>query len=321
MVNCGNGWEFVGKNGRKNFRRIAYFPNFNPELLLLKNLTIIMIKYETFPIFLRIIRKRPKNMKFSQTFAHEMMYSESLKKEIFGMHMKNVYEQNAVSYSEKDMSSEEKKQYFSLAEHLIRNETNEVFIFRKTALEIAKKINVKYEKRFDYLKKMKDGYKYFVTGENTFYKFFKLNNIISCIDLEIKKLETGERIGYCMYTYDLDSNYEFAEGEESTQESKELFLKLLIFYEFAKHETIYVEPGRKHGTRNEGKVLNDSTTKVTIIDSTWNKIIIRKEGFDVQGHLRLQACGKNLEQRELIWVDDYKKNGYVRGLKNKSEVL
>jgi hypothetical protein len=84
--------------------------------------------------------------------------------------------------------------------------------------------------------------------------------------------------------------------------------------EFAKHETIIVPPNGRNGTQKAEKLLNDSPIRVQIVDSTWNKVIIREEGFDVDGHLRLQAKGEGRKDRELIWINGYKKHGYKRGI-------
>ena len=61
MGNCGNGWEFLGKSGRKNFCQMGHFPRINTGHILLTNLTIIMIKYETFCFSVRISRLELKN--------------------------------------------------------------------------------------------------------------------------------------------------------------------------------------------------------------------------------------------------------------------
>ena len=55
--------------------------------------------------------------------------------------------------------------------------------------------------------------------------------------------------------------------------------------------------------------------EVVVVDSTWNKTIIRVGEFGVSGHLRLQPFGKGRTNRKLIYVSDYMKKGYVRNAK------
>ena len=76
----------------------------------------------------------------------------------------------------------------------------------------------------------------------------------------------------------------------------------------------FVESKKKIGTRKKG-YKNNTNYDFTIIDSVWNNIIVRKEGFNVSGHLRLQPCGIQSMDRKLIWITEHKKHGYVRGLK------
>lgn len=66
---------------------------------------------------------------------------------------------------------------------------------------------------------------------------------------------------------------------------------------------------------NREKIVNDLGFDVTIIDSTWFTNIIHDKEFNVRGHFRLQPIGPGREQRKLIWVNDFKKNGYVRQAK------
>lgn len=78
---------------------------------------------------------------------------------------------------------------------------------------------------------------------------------------------------------------------------------------------VILNPNQSHGTRKQGKVKNDSKSKVTIVDTSWNKIIIKDEEFWVEGHLRCQRCGKGNREIKIIPIMPFKKYGYVRGAK------
>lgn len=89
--------------------------------------------------------------------------------------------------------------------------------------------------------------------------------------------------------------------------------KLITFIELGDIETVYLPAGRNNGKpKKAGKITNTSEFNVYIVDTSWNKLIIRTDGFGVRGHFRLQPCGKEHKDRKLIWVDSFEKHGYVR---------
>lgn len=96
---------------------------------------------------------------------------------------------------------------------------------------------------------------------------------------------------------------------------------LVTFICFIKHvelETKIIQPMKKEvhiGT----KYVNETKSKIEILDSTWFTTIVRSEGFSVGketgGFFRLQPCGKDLADRKLIWVLPFEKAGYTRKAK------
>jgi hypothetical protein len=97
----------------------------------------------------------------------------------------------------------------------------------------------------------------------------------------------------------------------------EVCLAILTFKQFAEVEVKHIG-GKKYPKKtkiNNEKYLNDSNHQIDVLDSRWFTETIRTEGFSVSGHFRLQPCGKNKDQRKLIYIKDYKKNGYHRKAK------
>lgn len=88
-------------------------------------------------------------------------------------------------------------------------------------------------------------------------------------------------------------------------------IRLLIFLELTDPEITVVAAGKKHSQAPVG-YTNTAGRPVLIVDSTWNKFIVRVEGFGVRGHFRVQPCGPGLSELKLLWIDAYQKNGYVR---------
>jgi len=95
-----------------------------------------------------------------------------------------------------------------------------------------------------------------------------------------------------------------------------LLTSTIIFKKFAPIETIIInkDTNRKGKLGNE-KHLNSMNIDITVIDSSWFRNIIRTSGFTVRGHFGLRSCGVNRRERRLVWIDTYKKNGYVRDAK------
>lgn len=95
------------------------------------------------------------------------------------------------------------------------------------------------------------------------------------------------------------------------------FAFLVSFICFIKHvelETKVIQPQKKDwhiGT----KYVNETKSKIEVLDSSWFTTIVRSEGFNVRGHFRFQPCGKGLTDRKLIWISDFEKEGYTRKAK------
>lgn len=89
-------------------------------------------------------------------------------------------------------------------------------------------------------------------------------------------------------------------------------LVAITFIRCADLKTIIVR-GRSKSKDHEGqKVVNDLGHDVTLLDTTWFTEIVKVDGFPVKGHFRLQPVGANRQERKLIWIADFKKNGYHR---------
>ncbi len=93
--------------------------------------------------------------------------------------------------------------------------------------------------------------------------------------------------------------------------------RLLVFINLGDIEVVEIEGRKRTGSKKSGdKIVNASDFKVHIVDSSWNKLIVRTDGFAVQGHFRMQPCGPGNKDRKLIWINAFEKNGYVRRPKN-----
>lgn len=93
----------------------------------------------------------------------------------------------------------------------------------------------------------------------------------------------------------------------------EMFLQVW-FIKYCEVEVKFIGAGKKVKDVN-CKYVNDTKTNVTILDSAWFKTVVKSDGFTVRGHFRLQACGKGMKERKLVWLSDFEKHGYTRNFK------
>jgi hypothetical protein len=49
-----------------------------------------------------------------------------------------------------------------------------------------------------------------------------------------------------------------------------------------------------------------------IVGADWNTELVRTTPSAVRGHYRNQPCGKNRQERKIVWVQDHQRNGYHR---------
>lgn len=61
------------------------------------------------------------------------------------------------------------------------------------------------------------------------------------------------------------------------------------------------------------KYVNDTKVKMRVLDSTWFTTLVKSDGFKVRGHFRLQPKKKEGQwTKELIWINEFQKDGYTR---------
>jgi hypothetical protein len=153
--------------------------------------------------------------------------------------------------------------------------------------------------------KIKDGEHVYLLGKSEFFRFVKFNGAIRG-----SYWNRNDRIAFEIGMLIDKDQYYFA-TEFSIQFSR--IIRLMTFIELGDIEVIYLEKGRNNGkSKNDGKITNTSDYNVYVVDASWNKLIIRTDGFAVRGHFRLQPCGANMADRKLIWIDAFEKHGYRR---------
>lgn len=155
------------------------------------------------------------------------------------------------------------------------------------------------------LKDIKLGQHTYLMGKDRMISLVVVIGAITGFYYDCKK-----RIAFQWYI-DMESG-EYAFYDEYTAEFSEA-MRLLTFIELGDIEVKVLEHGRNNGgKKNVDKITNDGHATVYIVDSSWNQIIIRTEGFAVRGHFKLQPCGPKNMDRKLIWIGAFEKHGYKR---------
>lgn len=84
-----------------------------------------------------------------------------------------------------------------------------------------------------------------------------------------------------------------------------------MFKEYAEVETKFIESYSR--VKDIGcKYINDTGINITHLDCRWFTNIVNSSEFKVRGHFRLQPIKKDGKwTRELIWINEFKKHGYL----------
>lgn len=122
------------------------------------------------------------------------------------------------------------------------------------------------------------------------------------------------------------NNDEIYGWEYSDQEMRSFYGKIhdyvmsfILFYNYTETETKVVhgiDSGEQRRIKLNGeKYFNSSKNDIEIIDSSYFTKLIRTGEFGVSGHFRVQRHGAGNNETKIVFIDEYKKNGYIRNAK------
>ena len=243
-------------------------------------------------------------------------FDASMQKGIYNIQKKNI-DDNSTGAENERASSEV---FELLAPRNIRN-----YLMSAPSVAISQKISVGEEK-FDgrMFGGLPTGKKITILiNERLFYRYLITPNAILCVWVTTEPImHEGVERAYMKYTtfkIHTDSGYLSYPVEKPFEvELFKNFIQYLMFLEFSELETVVLKPNSKIGTRKDGRYFNESREDIVIVDSTWNKIMVKTGEFGVSGHLRFQPSGEGRTQRKLIYIREYTKSGYTR---NASKVI
>jgi hypothetical protein len=86
----------------------------------------------------------------------------------------------------------------------------------------------------------------------------------------------------------------------------------LIFIKYAEIDTKELPANKKQAGIN-CKYINDTSSNIKYLNITWFTNLVKSDGFNVRGHFRLQPKKKEGKwTKELIWINEFQKEGYTR---------
>jgi hypothetical protein len=186
------------------------------------------------------------------------------------------------------------------------------YLIQPSVHACAEAINIKENFSCLFLNRISDGEHIYLLGVDCFFMFAKFNQAIRGCFWD-RSIRTAFEVGF-----DLRNDLYYSPAAFPTAFNK--IVRLMTFVELGEVEIEIIEAGRNNGkARKAVKITNESDYTVYVVDSSWNKLIVRTDGFPVRGHFRLQPCGEGMRDRKLIWIDAFEKHGYVR--KPKAEII
>lgn len=159
------------------------------------------------------------------------------------------------------------------------------------------------------LSNMKFGRHSYLMGRDKFCLLDVSEGLILGSYIDIKKSVAFK------FLFDLKKNSWYSPSNYVDEFSE--ITKIIVFINLGDIEVTEIERNKSNGkSKKEGKIVNKFDLSVFVVDSSWNQLIIRSDGFAVSGHFRMQPCGKGMLNRKLIWINAFQKKGYVRKPKN-----
>jgi len=202
-----------------------------------------------------------------------------------------------------------------LIEILFLNEINKSYLLRNSAINVINNIKLGDNFNTSILNKVPFGNYEIIENKSTIYKIHVTKDTISFIRISYNP----KFIGYPHVLGVLSNNANFTSPidiDDMDLATHDLIIKSLIFIYCSEITEEYLKPHSRIGKIRIDKIINETNSPYIIVGSKWNIKSIRSEGFRVSGHFRLQPCGERRQDKKLIFIDEFEKNGYVRKAKS-----
>jgi hypothetical protein len=254
--------------------------------------------------------------------AYRFLTDEEMTLDMINAHMPGIIDK--FLDDEKSMTDKERSQLKTLND-TISPIDQEAFYITDTIVDKIGMLKAKLQENGHYdwsvFNHLRDQKKTFIYSNNSLIRVSIRDGFLCFCWIDAKKSERGNGFDTEFHLFNMEQATQRFSSNWSADSHigvlEDRIYRLLCFFYLAENEMIIVEPGRKYGTKKQGKLINTfQDIPVTIVNSTWNITSIRTEGFAVSGHFRLQPCGPGLTETKLILIEPFEKNGYMRKAKN-----
>lgn len=192
------------------------------------------------------------------------------------------------------------------------------YIITKTAMDVIERIKIDNLDMNLFNKIPHNQVWEFMIDAKTCYRTYYDGDMLRGIYLKMSEEKAGYWFNYDSWGYELHSeeNVKARETpnilEDNLKDKVSEWVRILIFLQFSEPILEVLEPNRKYGTNRLNRIKNESKSQYIVVNSKWNTVTVRSDGFRVRGHFRLQPCGQGMKERKLILIDEFEKKGYVR---------
>lgn len=203
---------------------------------------------------------------------------------------------------------------YSEISNFMRQTDCQHYYITKPVLELCSKLRVKEPYDVEWLSPLPDGTRQ-LNFPGNFIRYSKTGNRIVAL-AAYSDTDKGMPTAFTAFNFDLEkkklSSTEILDDYDEQNASlggdydavaKKQFFQLITFMELAPIEEITIPVGTKHGTKKSPEnLLNTQRFPITVVNSSWNKVIRRQGVIDVGGHFRKQAYGPQYSKRRLIYI-------------------
>ena len=203
--------------------------------------------------------------------------------------------------------------------HCLSNDNNKPYLVTNSVIENLEMLKIKKEgDHFNWkvFNKLPDQKVTFIFNEGACLRMLVTEKTVWFCHLVFKYNKESKNTGemyWVMFYFDRETGElcdHFAHPDVKNLE--EFIYKFLCFFYLTENTEQIIPAGKVHGTRKTGKISNDFKFPLTVVTSKWNITSIRTEEFGVRGHFRVQPCGQNRSNYEIIFIEPFVKSGYKR---------
>lgn len=245
-------------------------------------------------------------MKLNSNHITGLVRDEKIKRQLVQLQQKNTF---SMGFGKEGMDHVEQT-FLEVFESNVKS-----YLIKKTAQDVINRIRIGGSFDPKVFQKIPIQKAEIVLNEHQLYRYWFDGVVLRGIFVQKINTELGPEIKYDSFSIQPDTgrkSYNLYDDSRVKEIAEKLF-KMIIFLYFSEIQEVILKPNAKSGSLSSERFKNELKQSFIIVDTTWNRISIRTEGFSVSAHFRLQPCGKNNEDRKLIFIDEFDKTGYVRG--------